>query len=92
VGFFIILTRNKYTDILISMKIRFLRDIIVDVEKPRLDEIWDKNFRKWDEIRVTEIFPQGSLATLKTDEGDFILSVPKDSFERIEEKKKMLSL
>lgn len=62
------------------------------MEKPRLNEIWDKNYRKWDEIRVDEIFPQGSLATLKTNEGDFILLVPEDSFERIEEKKKQLSL
>jgi hypothetical protein len=83
---------NKYTGILISMKIRFLRDITVDVEKPKYREVWDKNYRRWDEIRIDDIFSNGSSATLKTEEGDFILAVPEDSFERIEEKKKVINL
>ena len=74
------------------MKIRFLRNITVDVEKPRLGEVWDKGFRRWDEIRIDDIFSNGSSATLKTEDGDFILAVPEDSFERIEEKKRVVTL
>jgi hypothetical protein len=69
------------------MKIRFLRTITVDVEKPRRNEtdLWTKSFNKWDEVRVEDIFVSGHTATLKSYEGEFYFPVPVDSFERLPE-------
>ena len=72
------------------MKIRFLRSITVDVEKPRLNEIWDKSFNRWDTIQVEEFFITGKTATLKTYDGDWLVAVPTDSFEKIKEEKKQV--
>lgn len=72
------------------MKIRFLKSITVDVEKPRLKETWPKSFHRWEELMVDEVFEQGRLATLKTYEGDFIVAVPTESFEKVETKKPAL--
>lgn len=66
------------------MKIRFLRKITVDIEKPKIGEVWDKTFNRWTEIQVEDIYPNGTSATLKTYDGDFILSVPTNAFEKIE--------
>ena len=74
------------------MKIRFLRDITVDVEKPKIHEIWDKTFNRWTELQVDEIYPNGSVATLKTYEGDFILAVPLDSFEKVKQENRLAIL
>jgi hypothetical protein len=67
------------------MKIQFLRDITVDIEKTRLQEIWDKSFRKWDEVTVEDVCPDGNVATIQTREGDFILDVPFDAFKIMKE-------
>lgn len=74
------------------MRVRFLKTITVDVEKPKLNEIWDKTFNRWSELLVEDIFPNGKRATLKTYDGDFILSVPLDAFEKIKEEKKIVTL
>ena len=81
------LTWNLYDAIFIGMKIRFLKDITVDVEKPRLNEVWDKQYHRWDEISVEQIFTEKKRATLQTTEGDFIVAVPTDSFEVLKEKR-----
>lgn len=69
------------------MKIRFLKDVTVDIEKPSLNEVWYKQFHRWEEIVIADIFPTGKTATIKTNDGDYILLVPTDAFERIIEKK-----
>ena len=75
------------------MKIRFLRTISVDVEKTKLEEVWDRTFNKWDELVVEDIFPgTGNIGTtIKTQEGDFLVGVPNDSFERVTEQKREFS-
>lgn len=74
------------------MKIRFLRDVSVDVEKPRLKEVWDKTFSRWTELKVEQVYVEGSVATLKTYEGDVLVAVPIDSFMEIPEEKKTFVL
>jgi hypothetical protein len=75
--------RFNSSHILINMKIRFLRKITVDIEKPKINEVWDKTFNRWTEIQVLDIFDNGSTATLKTYDGDFILAVPTNAFEKV---------
>jgi len=69
------------------MKIRFLKTVAAAVEKPRLQETWDKTFNRWDELQVEEMFITGNKATLKTYDGDYVVLVPTDAFERMEEKR-----
>lgn len=66
-----------------DMKIRFMKSLSVDVEKPRTKEVVDRSFRKWDELTVEEIYLCENEATIETYEGDFLLHVPSDSFEKI---------
>lgn len=73
------------------MKVRFLRNITVDLEKTRLHEVWDKYFRKWDELAVEDVFKEGNMATLKTYDGDYAIDVPVDAFEVLREEKKPVS-
>ena len=63
------------------MKIRFIRSTLVEVEKYRLQEIWDRAFNRWDEVEADTITYQGSKAIIGTREGDTLLGVPIDSFE-----------
>jgi hypothetical protein len=65
------------------MKIRFKRDVLVDVVKSRLDEVWDVNFRKWQELTVETVKPSGRSVTLTTSDGDTLLNVPEDAYEKI---------
>ena len=74
------LDRNKYRVIFIIMKIQFTRDILVEVWKPRLEETWDKNYKKWDEIEVESI-SEGTVIDLRNMDGDLICEVPRDSFK-----------
>lgn len=69
------------------MKIQFVRSVTVDVEKPRLGEMWDRQFNKWDEIYVEGIYPDNKEATIQTPEGDYLIGVPLDSFVELKEKK-----
>ena len=73
-----------------SMRIRFLKTITVDVEKPRIHETWDKTFNRWAELQVEEVFLSGKVATLKTYDGDLLLNVPADAFEKMEEKRTVM--
>lgn len=65
------------------MKVRILKSVTVDVQKARIDELWDKQLRKWDELNVDQALPSGDGRTfnLVTDEGDVYLFVPADAFE-----------
>jgi hypothetical protein len=66
------------------MKIRMLKSVVVDVEKPRLQEIWDKQLHRWDELNVEAINYSGKYAYITTYEGDTYLHVPSDSFEAMQ--------
>lgn len=66
------------------MKIRFTKTIGVDVEKVRLNEIWNKTFYRWQELQVESVYPAaGGMAAVKTLEGDSFL-IAKDAFEKVD--------
>jgi len=65
------------------MKLRFTRDAGVDVQKKSDDELWWKQYRRWDEVQAETIIPlpDGKTVNVITYDGDVILFLPKDSFE-----------
>ncbi len=65
------------------MKIQFVRNILVDVQKPRLEEVWDKQYRRWDELIVETISYNGKKANIYTSDGDILIDVPDDSFVKV---------
>ena len=65
------------------MRIRMLKNVLVEVEKRRLQEVWDKQLKRWEEISVESIDYTGKTANICTEEGDIIISVPIDAFEKI---------
>lgn len=65
------------------MKIRFLKDVLVDVQKARIEEMWDKQFRRWDELNVEAISWIGKRATIVTSDGDVLLDVPEETFTQV---------
>ena len=85
------LTFIKSKLILIGMKIRFLKNIVVDVET-RHGEFFDKAYSHWQEIRIEGVYPYGSFATIKLDNGDILHGVPGDSFEKVVEVKREVVL
>ena len=74
---------------MIGMKIRFLRTLAVEVESST--ETWDKTYFRWDEVRVEEIYPFGRVSNIKTHDGNYLIAVPSDAFEKVldQEKKKL---
>ena len=62
------------------MKIRFVKNVLVEVIKPRLEETWDKEYRKWEELKVESIIGEGNKVTITTSQGDILIDVPLDSF------------
>ena len=73
------------------MKIRFLKNVTVDVET-RHGEFFDKGYSRWDEIRVAEVYPYSKFATVKLDDGTILHGVPADSFEKLQEEKRTVTL
>lgn len=67
------------------MRLRFKRSVIVDVQKARLDELWDKQFHRWDEVKVEAINKNvdGNTAHIITTDGDALLFVPLDAYEEL---------
>ena len=63
------------------MKVRIKKSVLVEVEKAKLNEVWDKHLSRWDELNVSDMDVQGKFANLTTTDGDVYLSVPVDSFE-----------
>lgn len=59
------------------MKIRFVKSVLVEIEKPKMDEVWDKYFHRWDEVNVESI--QGN--DLITYNGDILKNVSSDAYE-----------
>ena len=74
---------SKSRIILTCMKIRFLKDVLVDVQKARIEEMWDKQFHRWQELNVEIINWTGKNATIVTSEGDVLLDVPEGTFTQV---------
>lgn len=63
------------------MKILMLRNIDVDVDKPRLKEVWPKYLSRNDMFNIDKIEDIGNdVVNLVLDNGDVLLEVPKNSF------------
>ena len=74
------------------MKIRFLKTIAVDIETMS-GEIYDKSFHRWDELENVSVFESGTkYATIKTEDGEILHGVPVDSFEKMTEAKRAVTL
>jgi hypothetical protein len=56
----------------------------VEVEKTKLQEVWDKQINRWDELLIETIHPNGDAVDLVSYDGDVYLNVPKDYFEVLE--------
>ena len=69
-----------------------MKTVAALIEKTRLQETWEKAFYRGDEIPVADVFTVEGVVTMKTPEGDYILMVPPDSFERVTENKKVVLL
>lgn len=68
------------------MKIRFLRNVLVEVSKARLQEVWDKQYLRWQELGVERIsYYSGNRAEICTYEGDILIDTPVDAFEVIDQ-------
>ena len=66
-----------------DMKIQMKRDVLVDVNKTKLGEVWNKALQKWDVLRIEEINPRGETSDLVNYDGDVFIDVPTNSFEVI---------
>ena len=77
--------------IVIGMKVRFLKNVTVDVETKH-GEFYDKAYSRWQEIRIEGVYPYGKFATIKLDDGDILHGVPDDSFEKLVEEKRTVTL
>ena len=67
-----------------NMKIRFIKSALVEVDKIKLQEVWDKSFTRWDEVEAESITYIKNCAEIRTREGDTLLDVPVDSFEVVQ--------
>ena len=67
------------------MKIRFVKDILVEVQKTKIDEVWDKQYHRWDELNVESIQRVYDFAAICTAEKDILMDVPVGAFEVIED-------
>ena len=67
------------------MKVRIKKTVMVEVEKTKLNEVWDKQLSRWDELNVATMDVQGKFAYLTTTDGDVYLSVPVESFEVVQQ-------
>ncbi len=63
------------------MKVRILKSKLVEVEKTKLGEVWDKQLNRWDELLIETVQPNGCAVNLVSYDGDVYLNVPKDHFE-----------
>lgn len=62
------------------MKIRFLKNWCGEIEKKRLQEVWDVSYSRWTELNVEAIKLYEDTADIITYDEDIILNVPTDVF------------
>jgi hypothetical protein len=74
------------------MKIRFIKTVAAEIEDTRYGECYNKTFYKWTELLVEQLYKVEGIATIRTDDGKFIMGVPADAVEVMEEKKKKLDI
>lgn len=65
------------------VKIKFRKTLWVDVNKVRLEEVWDREFRTGEELIVETISDGGPTTAILLPEGDVLLDVPVDAYEQI---------
>ena len=70
-----------YYPVFNSMKIRLKRDVLVEVEKTTLQEVWDKQLYRGNEMHVDNIDVEGKWANLTTYDRDVYINVPVDAYE-----------
>lgn len=63
------------------MKVRMLKNVLVEVQKTRLDEVWDIQLSRWQELALEKIELNGPFAFLTTFDGDVYLNVPVNSYQ-----------
>jgi hypothetical protein len=63
------------------MKIRILKNCLVEIRKIRLGETWDKQLYRGNELHIDSAIVDGKFANLTTYEGDVILQIAVDAFE-----------
>jgi hypothetical protein len=74
------------------MKIRFIKTVAAEIEDTRYGEFYSKTFYRWTELLVEQLYKVEGIATIRTDDGKFIMGVPADAVEVMEEKKKKLDI
>ena len=63
------------------MKITMLRNVDVDMDVPRLHEVWPKYLARHDMFNIDQVEEiGGEVVNLVLDNGDVLLEVPKNSF------------
>jgi hypothetical protein len=72
---------SEYCTVFTFMKVRILKSKLVEVEKTKLGEVWDKQLNRWDELLIETVQPNGRVVNLVSYDGDVFLNVPKDHFE-----------
>ena len=76
------LCSNNYWAVLIEiMKIRIKRDVLIEVQKTKLDEVWDKPLYRGNELHIETVSAEGKWANLTTYDQDVYLQVPVDAYE-----------
>jgi hypothetical protein len=65
------------------MKIQILKDVLVEVEKPTLHEVWDKQLHRWEVFAADRVTVNGPLADIQLTNGDVLLNVPVESFSTV---------
>ena len=63
------------------MKIRFLKNWCGEIEKKRLQEVWDISYSRWSEVNVEAVAEKGKTVDLQTYDGDTLLDVPVECFK-----------
>jgi len=72
-----------YSTIYGCMKIRIKRDILVEINKSRLNEVWDKTLYRGNELHIDNAIVEGKWANLTDYDGDVILNIPVDAYEKL---------
>ena len=72
-----------YYPVFTIMRIRIKRDVLVEIIKTRLQETWDKQLYRGNELHVDNISVEGPAANLTDFDGDVFLNVPTNAYEVI---------
>ena len=63
------------------MKIKILKNVDIDIDKTRLQEVWPKYLSKNDVFEVEKVeFISDASVNLVLSDGDILMEVPKNAF------------